>query len=167
LAIGPHYIDDAAERRAILDGEHGDRDRLARLQGLPAPAQVSHRVRVFGLRNPMNRLAVLFFDVEPNEAMRIGPGPLRNGPFEGDLFCHFVRHVPVVRAQRKDGRGNDDTQPKHDQALSLQGFLPLGRGKGVFTSPTRIISSPALQHNQFAAEALEVYRRGAKMRQLR
>jgi len=104
LAAGRFDPHNATDGLAILDRDHPDRDRIARLEGTLEPAHVSHGGRIFRLRHPMRYLAALIGGVEQNHAMGISPDELGDSPLEIDLFRGVVGRITVVRGERK-GKG--------------------------------------------------------------
>ena len=96
LAIREHGLQDAPEWLAILDGFDRDRHCIPRRERLLAPAEGDHVWRRLGFCHPVNHLAVVTFDVDSQEAMRVGPEPLRDRAFDGDSLADVEDGVGVV-----------------------------------------------------------------------
>src|SRR5207245_4182850 len=100
LPIGQQDLYDAANRLAILDGDHGHGDFVAGLEGLLGPAAVAHGGRIFSFRAPMHYLAAVIGCVELQHAMGIGPQPLHHGSLHGHCVVGVAWSVTVMRTRR-------------------------------------------------------------------
>ena len=97
LPIGQHHGNDAPKRQAILDGEHSDGHFVANFERAFTPAGVRHGHRILRLSNPMDHLPVIVFYIELQQAMRIGPEPFRDRPFQSNFLLCFEGRGAVVR----------------------------------------------------------------------
>src|SRR6266852_1530768 len=59
---------DAADRLAVLGGDHGNGDLVARLEHSPAPAAVDHVRRIADFGRPVDAVALLVLYVELEQA---------------------------------------------------------------------------------------------------
>ena len=72
----------------------------------------------------MHHLAMIICHVKLKYAMRIGPKPLCDRPFERNFVLRVIRRVAVVGGQRKRKNGNTH-QGKKNKELAFQGSPPL------------------------------------------
>src|SRR4029077_18242708 len=86
LSIGEHDRQQPPERPAIPDWLQSDGNFIARLKGLLGITGRDDVGSTLSLDDPVYRLAVFIFDVEPQKAMRIGPKPFRDGTLQSKFF---------------------------------------------------------------------------------
>jgi hypothetical protein len=110
LAIGEHDLYDTPDRPAILDWHQSDANLIPRLHGLFRPTIIDHVRRIAGLGKPMFDLAFVIRDVEPQDAMGIGPEPFDYRPFHANSFRRVERRGAMVCNQwnRKEQKANND-----------------------------------------------------------
>jgi hypothetical protein len=96
LAIGEHDLNDTPDRPAILDWHYSDANLIPRLHGLFRPTIVDHVRRIAGLGKPMFDVTLVVCDVEPQNAMRIGPEPFDHCSLHGNFFRRVERCAAMM-----------------------------------------------------------------------
>lgn len=99
LAIGQHDLYDPADVPASLHRLQSDRNLLSDLHGLLCPTSVDHARRSARLYDPMHHLALIIFDIELDQAVRIGPEPVRHSSLDRSGFFRLERRGAVVCEQ--------------------------------------------------------------------
>src|SRR5882672_9951855 len=98
-AVGQHHAHDAADGSAVLDRLEHHGDLIADLERLPRPAALRHGRRVLRFERPVAHAARVVHRIDLEEAMRVGPDPLRDRPFHRDALRGVEARVAVMRAE--------------------------------------------------------------------
>src|SRR5947207_7639293 len=120
-------LHDRLQRSAALD--HLAREALedhhvAGPEVVGTPALAANRVRTRQLHVPVGDLAVLVLHVDVDAHVRVGPGHLRDGPFELHLLLGVVLGVEaVVRENRTRDADDGDRRGKNAERPHCY-FLP-------------------------------------------
>src|SRR5438093_7627554 len=91
-----HCRDVAAVWTAILERLDCERHLVPSLERGAAIADRENRGRRLSLRSPLDRLAVLTFDVEDQHTVRVGIHPLLDGALQNHFFPGIERRTAVV-----------------------------------------------------------------------
>ena len=93
-------LQDAAGRAAIFDRLDNDRNFIARFEGLLGPAEIGHVRRIARFGDPMYDFALVVLRIEFQEAVRIGPEPLRDCSGQSEFFPCIKRRRAMVCEQQ-------------------------------------------------------------------
>src|SRR5260370_9985906 len=117
LAIAKNTHLNGAAGFTVPERAEADGDFIPGLERISPPAVADHVDGGLRLADPMRHFAAIGY-VKPEEAMRIGPKPLGDGPFHGDGFLGVQRRVGMVCEKRSHRHQKDRQHKRQNMPIS-------------------------------------------------
>ena len=128
-AVCQEYVYYAADGLAVFDRLQSDRDAIARLEVLPAPAEVGHVRRIARFGDPVDDVSFLIGHVEFEETVGIGPKPIRDGGLQSEPFAGVKARIAVMGQETgRDGQRSNSEEYCKDNELRFHACLRFAPG---------------------------------------